>query len=280
MAWIPSTREEEYRLYFILVILQFVNSLGAFSALRSTPAPYGKFSRKGYGPVVNGKIAWPIFESVPLYAFLIPCLWNRPQLTNAQIVLIAIWMAHYFNRSIIYAIRAPSIAPIPVYIIVTGYIFNIMNGYINGRWIGHFGADVLASTKITDPGFAFGVALFLIGMYINISSDTILFDLRRKGRAAHNEQDSTAPTRTETTPRQYGLPLGGWFVLVSCPNYLGEVIQWIGFAIASQGLGGVSFLVFACANMIPRALSNHDWYYQTFGTRYPRYRSAIFPGLL
>ncbi|KAH9266272.1 hypothetical protein BASA84_001184, partial [Batrachochytrium salamandrivorans] len=40
MAWIPSTREEEYRLYFILVILQFVNSLGAFSALRSTPAPY------------------------------------------------------------------------------------------------------------------------------------------------------------------------------------------------------------------------------------------------
>ena len=66
---------------------------------------------------------------------------------------------------------------------------------------------------------------------------------------------------------------------VSCPNYLGEVMIWTGWAIATWSLAGLSFAVFTAANLVPRALANHRWYRETFPD-YPRTRRAVIPWLL
>jgi hypothetical protein len=61
---------------------------------------------------------------------------------------------------------------------------------------------------------------------------------------------------------------------VSCPNYLGEVVEWIGFAIAAGTLWPASFAAWTIANLVPRAFAHHRWYRETFED-YPKGRRAI-----
>ncbi|HCB40998.1 MAG TPA: 3-oxo-5-alpha-steroid 4-dehydrogenase, partial [Gammaproteobacteria bacterium] len=61
--------------------------------------------------------------------------------------------------------------------------------------------------------------------------------------------------------------------------YLGEIITWSGFALASWSLAGLSFVVFTMANLVPRALANHRWYQETFSD-YPKDRRAVIPYIL
>ncbi|CAI0424385.1 unnamed protein product [Linum tenue] len=77
----------------------------------------------------------------------------------------------------------------------------------------------------------------------------------------------------------YKVPRGGWFELVSCPNYLGEVLEWAGWAVMNWSWVGFGFLLYTCANLVPRARSNHKWYLDKFGEDYPKARKAIFPYL-
>ena len=72
----------------------------------------------------------------------------------------------------------------------------------------------------TDWRFVIGVALAIGGGALNIWSDYRLWRLRRD-----NEDE-------------YVIPRGGVFNLVSCPNLLGEIIEWVGFALLSWSLPG------------------------------------------
>ena len=53
------------------------------------------------------------------------------------------------------------------------------------------------------------------------------------------------------------------------PNYLGEIVEWTGWALATWSLAGLAFAVYTAANLAPRAVANHDWYLSTFDD-YPR----------
>ncbi len=66
---------------------------------------------------------------------------------------------------------------------------------------------------------------------------------------------------------------------MSAPNYLGEMTQWIGWALLTWSLAGASFAVWTIANLLPRALANHRWYRETFED-YPESRKAVVPFLL
>jgi hypothetical protein len=59
----------------------------------------------------------------------------------------------------------------------------------------------------------------------------------------------------------------------------GEILEWTGFAIASQSLAAWSFVAFTCANLIPRGVAHHQWYLEHFQDKYPRNRKAIIPFL-
>ncbi|MBE0697758.1 MAG: DUF1295 domain-containing protein, partial [Anaerolineaceae bacterium] len=131
--------------------------------------------------------------------------------------------------------------------------------YINGRYLFTLSGGYPASW-ISDPRFIVGAGLFIAGMFTNRWADTILRGLRKPGEGG------------------YRIPRGGLFELVSCPNYLGEIIEWIGWAVATWSLAGLAFAIWTFANLAPRAYVHHAWYHKNFPS-YPSRRKALIPGL-
>ena len=102
--------------------------------------------------------------------------------------------------------------------------------------------------------------LFFGGMALNKASDRQLAHLRVQGKG-------------------YQIPFGLGYRWVSCPNYLGEIIQWTGWAVATWSLAGWIFAIWTMANLVPRAIAHHRWYRETFAD-YPPTRRALIPYLL
>ena len=112
-----------------------------------------------------------------------------------------------------------------------------------------------------DPRFLAGAVLFAAGLALNISSDHTLRGLRRPGETG------------------YRIPHGGAYRWVSSPNYLGEMVEWSGWALATWSLPGLAFALYTIANLAPRAMANHSWYQERF-PEYPAERRALLPYVL
>ena len=138
--------------------------------------------------------------------------------------------------------------------------FNLMNGFINGYWFGHLAPDYPLNWFI-DFRFIGGLSLFITGFILNQYHDNILIDLRKNSTTG------------------YKIPKGGLFKYISCPNFMGEIIEWFGFALMTWCLPTLSFFLWTMVNLIPRALDHHSWYLKTFAD-YPKNRKAIFPFVL
>lgn len=188
-------------------------------------------------------------------------------------VFFAFWVIHYTNRIFIFPLRTKTRGKkIPVLIVVFASIFNLINGFVNGYWLGgeswskelgarSMGEELYTIGWFSDPRFIIGVSVFIVGFVINQASDNYLIKLRKGNR------------------KGYFIPEGGLFKYVSCPNFLGEIIEWTGFAIMTWALPGLSFAVWTAVNLIPRALHHHSWYKENFNN-YPKDRKAVIPGIL
>ena len=135
---------------------------------------------------------------------------------------------------------------------------NCINGSINGLAVGHVVS--YDTSWLADPRFLIGAVVFVAGSRINLQSDTILRKLR-----AHGQND-------------YAIPYGGLYRWVSSPNYLGEIVQWAGWALATWSAAGLAFCSLTIANLAPRARSNQRWYRSEFRD-YPPDRRALIPYL-
>lgn len=108
--------------------------------------------------------------------------------------------------------------------------------------------------------------MWLVGFIINLHSDSVLRNLRQQ--KSNYEEITSVP--------KYKIPYGGFFEIVSCANFFGELIEWLGYAIASSSIAAWAFWIFVCANLIPRGISHHQWYLEKFQD-YPKDRYAIIP---
>ena len=126
----------------------------------------------------------------------------------------------------------------------------------------HFIVSILRVEQL-QPGLCLlGGCIFVCGMFINIQSDNILKGLRKEGETG------------------YKIPFGGMFRFVSSPNYLGEIIEWLGFALMVQTSAGVWFALFSVIFLGWRGLKTHQWYCDKFKSEYPEDRKAILPLIL
>ena len=82
--------------------------------------------------------------------------------------------------------------------------------------------------------------------------------------------------RARSLGEGYQIPRGWLYRYISCPNYFGEIVEWIGWAVATWSLAGASFAAFTIANLAPRAVANHRWYHDKFDD-YPPERKALVP---
>jgi protein-S-isoprenylcysteine O-methyltransferase Ste14 len=239
----------------------FISAVAVFFYLLYVPAPYGRHVREGWGPSIPNRIGWILMETPAVLTILICYLISPSEHIGAAWAFLLVWETHYLYRTYVFPFRLQTRGKrMPVLIAVSGMVFNVVNGYLNGRYLSYLG-PVYGVAWLSDPRFLVGALLFFLGLAVNVHSDIILQRLRSNGSTG------------------YRIPRGGLYRWVSCPNYLGEIIEWTGFAILTWSLPGLLFAVWTFANLAPRAVANHRWYRQHFPD-YPKTRKALIPYLV
>jgi 3-oxo-5-alpha-steroid 4-dehydrogenase 1 len=239
---------------FQLTVLWIIIGLIIFPINLIYKAPYGRHTSKKWGISIDNKLGWIIMELPAL--IVCPAIYFYFKIDfDISIMFIYLWIIHYFNRTIIFPFRIKTKGKkMPLAIVLSAFFFNIVNGLINGYFLSTIKLNSVSIFLIT------GFLLFVLGLYINISSDNKLIKLRK-------------------IKKGYFVPKGGLFKYISCPNFFGEILEWFGFALMTFNIGSLSFFIWTCCNLIPRALAHHKWYKNKFNG-YPKERKAILPLLI
>ena len=248
-----------YKLYNYSLIIIFASAVVVFLLLFFISAPYGKFSREGWGPAFRAKWAWMIMEflspALIVYFFLTA---ERKSLPG--IIFLILWLIHYIHRTFIYPfMQSGRDKSFPVVIVLMAMIFNILNGFVNGYGVFHL--DDYDISWLTSWQFITGLILFIAGFSINKTADKMLRNFRK------------------ISLKEYVVPKGWLFNYISSPHYFGEIVEWGGWALMTWSLPGLAFFIFTFANLFPRAIRAHAWYKSNFPD-YPADRKAVVPFLV
>lgn len=250
---------------FYHYLLYFLFGFSALTFIGSFfyTTPYGRHKEKKAWVEFPPLVGWLLLESPCLFAASLTFFFSGGNSEAlVPLIFICIWQAHYFYRSVLFPITVVNKNSKPVALsgISFGIVFNSINGFLNGYAFAH-AEHLLNNSWLTTPFFIVGIILMAIGVSINIQSDRILKKLR-------------GPSDTG-----YKIPRGGLYRFISVPNYFGEIIEWLGLAIAACTPAAWAFLLFTIANLFPRALAHHQWYQEKFAD-YPKERKAIIPFIL
>ncbi|KXS18755.1 hypothetical protein M427DRAFT_53686 [Gonapodya prolifera JEL478] len=263
----------------------YITGVGVHIALQFLQAPFGRFVHSAksslWGPQLNGKVAWAIQESVPLFVF--PLFARMPAtvldaagksrtitpLTNPVTLFLALmYWGHYVHRGIIYPLNSPGSSPSNLFVLGTAAFHNVIMAYIQARGLFIFSGAIYSNPQAffdprTNPLFYLGVFLYIFGMAGNITSDYQLFSLRRN--------PPPGETITTASGSKYAIPTRGLHKYLAAPGYITETLQWTGYALATGGKAwALSFPFFTTMNLVPRAVATDKWYRETFGARYER----------
>ena len=244
----------------LFLIIMAIAALGVFVALHFFQAGYGYLFDRRYGPPVPNKVGWVLMESP---VFILMCvLWatSERMWEAGPLALFLIFQSHYLQRSFIFPLLLRGNSKMPLGIVLMGMTFNTLNALMQGGWIFYISPADYYADWFLKPYIYIGGAIFVAGMFINLQSDHIIRALRKPGDTRHY------------------IPMGGMFRYVTSANYFGELLEWVGFAIASWSWAGVVFAWWTFANLAPRAASLRKRYEQEFGEEFSRLnRKRIIP---
>ena len=251
-----------YNFLFVMTLIGVV----VFVSLYFVDAGYGKMRTEKWGPAINNKIGWFLMEApvfiVLLYLWFTAAYSNSPELEVVRkapyFIFLLIFEFHYFQRSFIFPFLLKGESKMPVAIMFLSVAWNMINGYAQGWWLFHLAPrycpEMYTMAWLTDPRFLVGVAIFFIGWCINMHSDHVIRHLRQPGDTNHY------------------LPKKGMYRFVTSANYLGEITEWLGWAILTWSFAGLLFFWFSCCNLIPRANSIYLKYEKEFPDEFDRKR--------
>lgn len=251
---------DERTFFGLLLPAWFVLAGVVAVALLFVTAPYGRHARAGWGPALPARIGWMVMEAPAPLLFAACWAAGGAPVDQPALAYLALFELHYLHRAFVFPLRlAPGAGPVPLSVMGMALVFNLGNAYLQGRWLFHFATPDPPAWLASAP-FLAGLLLFGAGFAINLHADGVLRRLRRGGEG-------------------YRIPQGGLFRRVSCPNYLGEIMEWCGWALATFSWAGLAFAVWTAANLVPRALAHHRWYREQF-PEYPQERKALVPWVL
>lgn len=221
-------------------------------------APYGRHHRPGWGLLLPNRAAWILME-LPALIVITLLVWLSPVRDHPQAwVPLSFWIFHYGYRTFVFpSLMRPSDRTFPALLVAMAIAFNSLNGFNNAAALIDAGKE---NAPLFSIHFLVGAVIFLSGFAIHFQADRTIRLLRQPGEST------------------YRIPRGGLFRWVSSPNYLGEIIEWTGWAIMTWSLAGVAFALFTFCNLAPRAIANHRWYRKRFND-YPPDRRILVPGI-
>jgi hypothetical protein len=221
-------------------------------------APYGRHTSNRWGKMIANHWGWFWMELPALLVFPMLTIFGPAEKSLLSWLLIGLWVIHYFYRTLIFPFKVKAInKKMPLVIVLSALFFNMVTGFFIGYYIGFISQP---NTSLLSANVFIGFIMFFAGMYINRTSDNILLALKKENKG-------------------YQIPKGWLFNYISCPNLLGEIIEWTGFAVIAWNLPAASFAIWTFCNLVPRALNHHKWYHEKF-SNYPENRKALFPFFL
>ena len=251
----------EHKLYYYSLMLWIFVAIIIFVILTRLKKlkTYGRHV-PNKGILLNNRLGWFLME-IPTLILMPYFMFSGVNTANSVIYcILGLYTTHYFNRTIIFPFRLKlRLKKIPLHIVFSAAFFNLINTFFLGYYFGNI--RIYQDNWFSTPYFIIGIIIFCIGMSINIQSDNILINFRKNNKV------------------EYGIPKGGLFKYISCPNHFGEIIEWLGFAILTWSFAGFSFFIWTACNLIPRSIKHHEWYKNKF-KKYPKERRAVIPYLL
>lgn len=216
-------------------------------------APFGRFSLSSEGWMqLDGIKSWIFMElfspAMFLYAYITsPISYYDPplpSLTSPQSILAGLFLIHYANRALISPLRTPSRSKSHIVVLLSGILFNIINGFLQGSYLSSPYARMYLTRAYTfqRTSFYVGLGLWLVGFVGNVAHDEILLNIRRKakckgkGKAGEDQTNENDEANGSRTKEHYAIPHGLLYRYISYPNYFCEWIEWFGFALAAAPL--------------------------------------------
>lgn len=228
-----------------------------FIALNFVEAGYGVAYTRKWGPTINNRLGWVLMEAPVFIVMCILWLCSSRRFESAPLVMFCIFQLHYFQRSFVFPLLIKTKGKMPLSVMLMGITFNTLNALMQGGWIFYVSApDRYPDSWLGSWQFILGTVIFLWGMFTNIQSDSIIRSLRKPGDTRHY------------------LPKGGMFRYVTSANYLGEFMEWVGFAVLTWSWAGAVFALWTFANLAPRARKINGRYQREFG---PLSQKSIIP---
>ena len=232
-----------------------------FVSLYFVTAGYGQFRTRQWGWSINNKVAWVLME-IPVFLVML-AIWCSSSLKWAlpQLVLFCLFELHYFQRSLVFPFLLKGKSKMPVAIMLMGVLFNVINGLLQGGGLYWYPNPDFAEGAgyLLRWNAILGILLFIIGMAVNLHSDHVIRHLRKPGDTKHY------------------LPQKGMYRYVTSANYMGEILEWTGFALAAATPAAWVFPIWTAANLVPRAHAIYNKYKDEFGKEALAEKKRIIP---
>jgi hypothetical protein len=91
--------------YYLLIKIWIAFGIILFPVLLSITAPYGRHSRKDWGPMIPNRLGWIIMELPALIMFLVFFLIGPNPVNIVTLIFLLLYTIHYSNRAIIFPLR-------------------------------------------------------------------------------------------------------------------------------------------------------------------------------
>ena len=245
---------------YLLWVMSFL-AIVVFICLYFITAGYGQFRTKRWGYSIDNRVAWFLMEAPVFFVMLI--IWCRAGFPFhlPELILLGLFLVHYFQRSFVFPSLMNGHSRMPLSIMMMGVLFNVINGIMQGGGLFWFPipAYTQGASYLLRWNAIVGIIVFLFGMIVNWHSDYVIRHLRQPGETRHY------------------LPQAGFYRYVTSANYFGELVEWIGFAIAAANPAAWVFALWTGANLIPRAHAIHRKYHEEFGDEAVGTRRRIIP---
>lgn len=200
----------------------------------------------------------------PLWLAIRPYIYSsNPPLTSSQILSFIMIMLHFMKREYetLY-VHKFSLATMPWSNIWWNCGWYWIGAGLNiAPWIYAPFSYTAKSSPLINTIDALGVAIFFFGQISNFIVHQNLAGLRTKGGTERK------------IPRGYG------FNIVTCPNYMFELISWIGILMVSKSLGTLIFFGLAAWKMNQWGIKKEKAYRVEFPDTYKKKKYPVIPFL-